>query len=517
MDWTGSIQGVQASMCECPAIWVRGNSLCKPLLPHAQAMDFLVDIWDIIKDFMTPREFAKICSTSHASYAVRQQLVATELCFGPGNYEQLLLGQLQLSKWPTCHSLCINLGQLHEAMEISQSQRDIIKEAGSTMASLHCLHLIGRKPVRFTESSIEGVLVSLLAKHAVVLTMQVETVIMPLELPNLQHLALDVQRTTRYWREDLHWALFGAIKVLRGLKTLYIQSRAALIQKPVDLTDCGHLRCMTVQGVNFMGSLALPDGCFLHANSHCWEPSVSNRRIWEVTAESACLLTGLTLRETESTWQAASWTRNWLRDGALCMRNLKRLRVILGYSGDFQMVFGPWLMPSLEVLELDAQSDMVLSMFPGLALKRLALITTGSLRFDEENLQQEQSAAPKLTELYLQSSAPFSQKHMMAILARYTAQPEPEVKLSDYVKNKQHRWIAQMPASFKSSNLQECYCSACPECLAKDGVSIRCDNTWTLNGFEKHLKPHIRESIRDTERSSEQLGMASHEDQRSRS
>ena len=471
-------------------------------------MDFPVDIWGVINDLMPPRDFAKICSTSRASYAARQPLVAAEVCYNTDDDKQELLRQLQLNGWPTCHSLCINLWEVEGVAELSQAQRDSIDAAGSIMPSLQCLHLIGRKRVPVMDGSIEGELVSLLAKHASVLTLQVETIMMPLELPKLQHLVLDIAYSA-YGKGNLgrnHRTLFEAIKMLRGLKTLYIQSRGPRIYDHVDLTCCSHLQCVAVQGIAFHGGLHLPSGCSLHTNS----VPEQNR---EVMREVAHILTGLTLCG-DSTWDVAWWIREWssLRNETLYLCKLKRLRLVSSYPRDIYnmpMVIGPWSMSSLEVLELDVHGNLLLYIHPSLALKRLVVITTGSLRFDKKILMQEDSSTPRLTELYLQSRAPIPPSDMAALLARYAIQPRAEVKLSDYVKDQQPQWIAQMPANFQPSNLRECCCGACLECVARGGVPILCDNAWTRDGFENHLKPHVRRSTQDIEHAFEQLRMGS--------
>ena len=74
--------------------------------------------------------------------------------------------------------------------------------ASNNMSKLHCVHLIGR-PLRGT--AFDSMLVSLLAKHAVVLTLQVDLVVAPmplqlsLALPNLQHLALMGHKFAFWW------------------------------------------------------------------------------------------------------------------------------------------------------------------------------------------------------------------------------------------------------------------------------------------------------------------------------
>ncbi len=192
------------------------------------------------------------------------------------------------------------------------------------------------------------------------------------------------------------------------------------------------------------------------------------------------------------------------------MCNLKELRLNSRYPEEVILVVHKWSMPNLEVLELDVQGDLFLYLLPGLALQRLVLITAGSMHLNErECLLAKQTCTPRLTELYLQSSGPFPPSDMAALLARYAKQPCTEVKLSDYVTDKQRRCIAQMPASFQPGNLRECCCGACPECLARGGVPIVCDKAWTRDGVEKHLKPHVRRSTQDIEQALGQLSMAS--------
>ncbi len=86
------------------------------LLPHAQTMmDLQVlpmnDLWPVFKECMSAHEWAKACGTNQATYALRRQLVAAEvhMCKTTGNIRQDLISQLQIERWPTCHSLFINL------------------------------------------------------------------------------------------------------------------------------------------------------------------------------------------------------------------------------------------------------------------------------------------------------------------------------------------------------------------------------------------------------------------------
>ena len=153
-----------------------------------------MDVWGIVRGLMSIREWAKACGASPASYTLRRSLVAAEVRYDLGKCTQLLvrllrlgrwpsfhsrrinLTQLQLERWPTCHSLWLNLWQLHEAGDVNPAQVEQIRQAASTLPLLQCLHIIGRPEVSLTQSSIEGVLTSLLAKHAAVLTLQVKII-----------------------------------------------------------------------------------------------------------------------------------------------------------------------------------------------------------------------------------------------------------------------------------------------------------------------------------------------------
>ena len=98
--------------------------------------------------------------------------------------------------------------------------------ASNNMSKLHCVHLIGR-PLRGT--AFDSMLVSLLAKHAVVLTLQVDLVVAPmplqlsLALPNLQHLAL-MDICSHFGGPFTNDGLFTAINELTSLNTLYMQA-----------------------------------------------------------------------------------------------------------------------------------------------------------------------------------------------------------------------------------------------------------------------------------------------------
>ena len=141
------------------------------------------------------------------------------------------------------------------------------------LPSLHCLHIIGRVRDFPTEDNIEGLLVNVLARHASVLTLQLRPLKMPLTLPNLQHLVLDLGRDMLEHYSSgiqMHQEVFPAISTLKGLKTLYIQSNCADIEAP-NLKNCVCLQHVAIKGIRLQPSnsspeLVLPAECQLHAN-----------------------------------------------------------------------------------------------------------------------------------------------------------------------------------------------------------------------------------------------------------
>ena len=91
------------------------------LFPLAQTMLDLQalpmhDLWPVLKDCMTADDWAKACGTNRATYGLRRPLVAAQLhaCKRVGTNEQDLIRQLQIDRWPSCHSLFLNLQQLPE-------------------------------------------------------------------------------------------------------------------------------------------------------------------------------------------------------------------------------------------------------------------------------------------------------------------------------------------------------------------------------------------------------------------
>ena len=274
---------------------------------------------------MPPKEWAKVCGTSRATFALRRSLIAAEICVEPGNDDQVLLSQLQHEKQPTCHSLFLNLQQTQEDVVLSPAQISQVIAAGSNLPVLKCLHIIGREGVPLTESSIEGVLVRLLAKHASLLTLQVKTVLTFPNLPNLQHLVLDVGNFPGGGMDrQNNAALFPAISMLKGLKTLYLQSAEEnMIFEPANLSGCVHLQHVALQGVCLEGAVSLPGGCHLHVKN-------IPEHLSGVTPTTFDLITGMTLRHASgSDLLGIHHGMDFRRAGAPVMSNLKRLRVTL--------------------------------------------------------------------------------------------------------------------------------------------------------------------------------------------
>ncbi len=176
-------------------------------------MDLTSELWAMVRQGMTAREWAKACVTSRASYAMRRRLFAAEVISEPGDDGRLLTRQLHFGAWPACDSLCLNLWRLHEAVGNDPGLLELFTKDSSALLLLECLHIIGRQHMPLTKSSIEGVLVNLLGRHATVLTLQIKTIAAPLELPALQHLLLALGYKKRDWGQD-HMALFPAIGVL---------------------------------------------------------------------------------------------------------------------------------------------------------------------------------------------------------------------------------------------------------------------------------------------------------------
>ena len=338
------------------------------LLPHAQAMDLPSELWVVVSQCMTTRDWARACCTNRATYALRRLLVAAEVRGELGTHEGLTR-QLQHNRWPACHTLTLNLRQLAWAVDttITQAQKDQISRACSALPLLRCLHLIGRDEVPLMECSFEGMLASLLARHASVLSLQVKTIAMQLHLPNLVLNFGPWWAHHDEWQPHAHAQVFPAISTLKALKTLCTQSPGLTqIYQHADLKGCKHLQCVAVQNVQFCDSIYLPAGCALHAAGDILslDTLVSHIHCSRVTVHHKIRM------------KLDVWYHKCLQEHYRCLAhsiyNVKQLRLILDkgnlkeqhvYTDRVQedITFGPDSTPRLEVLELDAPCSMTVS------------------------------------------------------------------------------------------------------------------------------------------------------------
>ena len=355
-------------------------------------MDLSVDLWRTVREQLTRKEWGKACGTSRASWSLRWPLLAAQVHYAPGKDGHDLLRQLQLGRWPAFQSLRLDLWHLHEKVKLTLDQNKELELASSGLPLLHCLHVLGRDQMPLTQSSIEGVLVRLLARHASVLTLQVKTVAMPLDLPTLQHLVLDLDADpTCQGHRQTHPALFSALSMLKGLKTLFIQSHrtttsgSPTIKNATDLTACMHLQHVVLQDVRLEGMIVLPAGCYLHV--------VSERTyLRENTFGIESFVTGLTLRQASllklEQLYSLCFKTMWLLGGGYGLGNLKQLRVNLtrqNFSdqhrkkGDLHVNIGPGT-PHLEVVELDIHHNLAIFLDLSRELTLLVVIAAGTLQ-----------------------------------------------------------------------------------------------------------------------------------------
>ena len=466
-----------------------------------------MDLWRTVKDQLTRKEWGKACGTSRAFWSLRWPLLAAQVHNTPGNNGHDLMRQLQLDRWPAFQSLRHNLWHLHEAVKLTPDQSAELDLASNALPLLHCLHIIGRDQVPLTHSSAEGVLVRLLARHALVLTLQVKTVAMPLDLPTLQHLVLNLDADpTGQGHRQTHCALFPALSMLKGLQTLFIQSHRTTtsgtptIKNATDLTACVHLQYVVLQDVRHEGMIVLPAGCFLHV--------VSERTyLRENTVGIERLVTGLTLRQASllKLDQLYSFDFKTMRllYCNLGIVNLRQLRVNLTREnfanqhkekGELHVNIGPG-MPKLEVVELNIHHDLAIFLNFSRELTSLVVIAAGSLQVHLPNVYRSTSwmstqARNTTKMLYLQSCAALSPRYKSGLKRYYARHPHSALRLLDYIKEGHNGWTAQKPSSFHPGNVQHCCCNACPECLAHAGVPVVCDEAWTHNGISRHLRQH---------------------------
>ena len=474
-------------------------------MPHFGAPEgrLPVSVWGKIGEDLDIKEWAKACGINQAAYAARRPLVAAEVRSGLWDGKRVCMPQLQLEKWPGCHSLFLNLQWLHETGELTPEQSAEIENAAKDIATLRCLHIIGRSQVPLMDSNVEGVLMRLLAKHALVLTLQVRTLTMPLDFPSLQHLVLDLGAFShRTDKEQDDWGPLLTISRLKGLRTLYIQAPDTTIQELTNLRRCVDLQYVALKGVKLKGRLCLPKRCALHV--------MNGRKNIGITPSVAHLVTGLTI------CHGSPWIREWM-PGRYSFENpgtqkLKQLRLTLK-KGDFggpnwrsrgrelDVNIGQYHTPVLEVLELNMQcsGQLSVSIDDNVPLKSLVLMAKGTLYLGKSMWYQGVVTpipinpdatwiSTSLEQMYLQSNTRIlPSRSNLAEDGFYIGMLGLEVRPVEYARQG-HCWTARMPAGFQPSSLQECWCSACPECLARAAVPIMCEQAWTRDGFAKHLR-----------------------------
>ena len=491
---------------------------------HMQVIRLPLDIWAIFKRLMTPNEWAGACGINHITYGLRRQLVAAKVrsCQGNDGQRRLSMQHLQLDRWRDCHSLFLDTRQLNEAVEITPAEMEQMALAGKEMPKLHCLHFTGG-PLRGT--AIENMLINLLAKHAVVLTLQVDLAIVPeplqppLALLNLQHLALmDMEsgyRMTWPWssREFTNDGLFSTINELTSLKTLYMQAlkgRRHLKQVYphgcVDLRGCKNLQRVVVQGFILHRAVALPAGCLLQAIG---KPNLTSTEYFEVTREMSSYVTGLMLRQ-DSALGSRDHYHRWMDKGLLeklpKMQNLKQLRIILGKGyltergnapSELRINLDIDQLPCLEVLELGVEGDLAVYIPLQNKLEVLVIIASGVLHVSDSLLAPHpdygswsfcsnelcQLPIAPTKQMYLHLGMAYSQGAASANAESSIA----KMRLLEYVVFGDGGWTARMPADLQHSSLQECFCGACLECLARAGAPLLCGQASTSEGFDKYL------------------------------
>ncbi len=344
------------------------------------------DVWGNIGQLMDFKDWAQACGTSSASYAARRRVLAAKVHRRFWNGRQVNIRRLQLKKWSCCHSLYLSLWCVHETQELTPAEIAEIDQATSTLPLLHCVHIIGRPKVPLSESSIEGMLVSRLARHASVLTLYVRAVTSPLNYPNLQHLVLNFGVTShkggKKADDGQHLPSFS---MLMGLRTLYLQSYGTIILDPIDLTQCMQLQHVAVQDIQLKGELLLPEKCLLYATN--------TRALMEVAPSTALLVSGLTICR-KSACVPSIWPHKHAPIKACfkpsSMQSLKHCRLrfspndrdlgaryIKSRRPHLQVDIWQSTTPGLEELVVDVQGSLSLDIDPELLLKSLVLMAAG--------------------------------------------------------------------------------------------------------------------------------------------
>lgn len=374
------------------------------LLQQMLAVDLPEGVWAHVSEFMLAMEWAEACKTCSATYKLKMPVVVAEVRDELSKNEQVFMRQLQLERWPECQSLCLNLWQLQEAAPLTSEQSEVLCRAAKSLPFLRCLHIIGRHQVPLTEDSLEGVLMSFLAKHVSVLTLHVTAVVMPLDMPLLKHLVLELGTITgtKYHLDEevVHESLSQVLSDLKGLKTLCLKAERGLILEALDLRGCVHLRHVAVQGIRFEeDSLDLPAECRLQIitealDCYWYQQGVASK----VTELIMCRMSHKIMYG----WLSYDWVFRYVS----AMGNLKQLRINLnkidikeaynpGVKGEIRVIIPPGTMPALEVLELGLHCSFAVKIPPEVKLKTLVLMAAGSLRLHGLNLGNSPSTTLK--------------------------------------------------------------------------------------------------------------------------
>ena len=413
---------------------------CLRLTEPVQAVYLPIGVWAMISDCMTPREWAVACGTCPTAYKLRKRFVAAEVIMGLNKAEQDLAWQLQLDKWPACHSLCFNTRfiNLYGAASITEAQIRQIQQAGHLLPLLQCLHIIGScyDDVK-AGNSVQALLIEVLAKHVSVLTLEIHVVGVPLEFPNLQHLVLHLHPFSDLADFAAH---FPSLKQLVNLRTLYLQSEYMTLKMrgTLELQGCARLQHVALRNLYFEGPLFLPSGCLLHVFG---EPKLYNN----VNSAIANSVSGLTLRHSTE-WAMEHSSCVPLLTWAPVMRGLKVLRLILSKEGlqrhslwdSMRIDFDSGKAPCLEVLEVVVYSSLSIYIDPKLPLRSISVTTAGHLVL--RHLSDPVSChTPRYTlkELYFQSGAPLLPAYNVCLERYYTTEGGPQMRLLKRYKGRE--------------------------------------------------------------------------------
>ena len=462
----------------------------------AQGTDLPMDVWGRVGVHLTTRDWSKACGTSRSSFAARNLFVAAKVFCDPSGKKDICSELLHLAQWATCHSLLLDVRQLREGASFTPAQIQLIKDSCKGLPFLKCLHIVGKDQNFLEESSIEGVLVSLIARHALVLSVKTLQVLMPFEFPALKHLVLELPSYDQVYKFD---SSFPAITMATNLNTLHLmfhcvppaESGPAHICECADLRGCKFLQRVALRNVRFMDGLRLPSTCILHA--------VTNRRVAsEQLSTYARRVTWLTIRQCYdySFWRHILQGRRTpnihrLLKGFPTMSFLTHVRATLKQEDfdtnpegvDRLTIHIDKQLKFLEVLQLELQCSVSVHMHLRQALDQLVLISKGGLHLVHN------ASRPPPKQMYLQSGAPLLPDNRAALeeSGRMAG-----VRVVDLIEEERDGWKARIPASFQPSSLQGCFCGACLACLGQAGVPVLHGHAWKEDGFKIDLVPRCK-------------------------